>query len=51
MPNKRLIMRHIKEMLRLKLEAKLSHRQIARSLEIAVGTVSAYCIDNGNQTT
>ncbi|AMO70166.1 sigma-70 family RNA polymerase sigma factor [Zhongshania aliphaticivorans] len=35
-------MRHIKEILRLKLEAKLSHRQIARSLGIGVGTVSTY---------
>lgn len=40
MPNKRLAMRHIKDILRLKLEAKLSHRQIARSLGIGVGTVS-----------
>jgi len=42
MPNKRLAMRHIKEILRLKLEAKLSHRKIARSLNIGVGTVSIY---------
>jgi len=35
-------MRHIKEILRLKLEAKLSHRKIARSLNIGVGTVSTY---------
>lgn len=42
MPNKRLAMRHIKDILRLKLEAKLSHRQIARSLGIGVGTVSIY---------
>ena len=42
MPNTRLSMRHIKEILRLKLEAKLSHRQIARSLGIGVGTVSVY---------
>lgn len=35
-------MRHIKDILRLKLEAKLSHRQIARSLNIGVGTVSTY---------
>lgn len=35
-------MRHIKDILRLKLEAKLSHRQIARSLGIGVGTVSTY---------
>lgn len=42
MPNKRLEMRHIKEILRLKLEAKLSHRKISRSLGIGVGTVSDY---------
>ena len=35
-------MRHIKDILRLKLEAKLSHRQISRSLNIGVGTVSTY---------
>ncbi len=35
-------MRNIKGILRLKLEAKLSHRQIARSLNIGVGTVSVY---------
>jgi transposase len=42
MPNKRLTMRHIKEILRLKLEAKLSHRKISRCLNISVGTVSTY---------
>lgn len=42
MPNTRLSMRHIKEILRPKLEAKLSHRQIARSLGIGAGTVSVY---------
>ncbi len=42
MPNTRLAMRHIKDILRLKLDAKLSHRQIARSLNIGVGTVSVY---------
>jgi transposase len=35
-------MRHIKEILRLKLEAKLSHRKISRSLGIGVGTISTY---------
>jgi transposase len=35
-------MRHIKDILRLKLEEKLSHRQIARSLNIGVGTISTY---------
>jgi hypothetical protein len=42
MPNKRLTMRYIKETLRLKLEAKLSHRVISRCLNISVGTVSTY---------
>ena len=42
MPNKRLAMRHIKEILRLKLEAKLSHRKISRCLNIGVGTISLY---------
>lgn len=42
MPNKRLAMRHIKEILRLKLEAKLSHRKISRCLSIGVGTISLY---------
>lgn len=42
MPNKRLAMRHIKEILRLKLEAKLSHRKISASLNIGLGTVSTY---------
>ena len=42
MPNKRLTMRHIKEILRLKLEAKLSHRKISRCLNVSVGTVSTY---------
>ena len=42
MPNKRLAMRHTKEILRLKFEAKLSHRKIARCLNIGVGTVSLY---------
>jgi len=35
-------MRHIKEILRLKLEAKLSHRKISRCLSIGVGTISLY---------
>jgi len=42
MPNQRLTMRHIKEILRLKFEAKLSHRMISRSLKIGVGTVSTF---------
>lgn len=42
MPNERLSMRYIKDVLRLKFEANLSHRQIARSLKIGIGTVSLY---------
>ena len=42
MPAKRLSMRKIKEVLRLKYEAKLSQRQIARSLKMGLGTVSMY---------
>ena len=42
MPNKRLVMRQIKDILRLKFEAKLSHRKISSSLKIAVGTISIY---------
>ena len=42
MPSKRLPMRQIKEILRLKFEAELSHRKIARCLNIGVGTVSLY---------
>jgi transposase len=35
-------MRHIKEVLRLKFAARLSHRQIARSLGLSVGVVAKY---------
>jgi len=42
MAAKRLSMRKIREILRLKQELGLSHRSIARSLHIAVGTVSEY---------
>lgn len=42
MPAERTTMRTIKEILRLKFEAKLSLRQIARSLKIGLGTVSHY---------
>jgi len=35
-------MRKFRELMRLKFEAKLSHRQIARSLRIGAGTVSRY---------
>ena len=42
MPAERTTMRIIKEILRLKFEAKLSLRQIARSLKVGLGTVSLY---------
>lgn len=42
MPAERISMRHIKDVLRLKFEAHLSQRQIARSLKIGLGTVSLY---------
>lgn len=42
MPTQRLSMRLIKEVLRLKYAASLSHRQIARSLRIGTGTVTNY---------
>ena len=42
MPNPGLAMLAIKEILRLKYEARLSQRQIARSLQLSVGVVSKY---------
>lgn len=42
MPNPRLAMTLIKEVLRLKYESNLSHRQIARALRISVGSVANY---------
>jgi len=42
MPAARISMRKLKELMRLKFEAKLTHRQIARSLGIGPGTVSRY---------
>lgn len=42
MPNPRLTMTLIKEVLRLKYESNLSHRQIARALRISVGSVANY---------
>lgn len=42
MPAARTTMRIIREILRLKFEAQLSLRQIARSLKIGLGTVSLY---------
>ena len=40
MSAKRLLMRQIREILRLKYELKLRHRQIARACSVGVGTVS-----------
>ena len=42
MPRERLSMRKIKDLLRLKYQQRLSHRQIAASLGIAVGSVHEY---------
>lgn len=42
MPAERTSMRIIREVLRLRFEAKLTQRQIARSLDIGLGTVSAH---------
>ena len=42
MPNPRLAMTLIREVLRLKYESNLSHRQIARALRISVGSVANY---------
>lgn len=42
MPAHRLDMRFIKEVLRLKFAAGLSHRQIAAALRIGIGTVFNY---------
>jgi len=42
MPAERTSMRTIKDVLRLKFEARLSQRQIARSLNIGLGTVSLH---------
>ena len=42
MPAQRLSMRLVKEVLRLKHAARLSHRQIARALRIGIGTVTNY---------
>ena len=42
MPAQRIPMRKIKDVLRLKLDAKLSHEQIARSLGLSKGVVTKY---------
>ena len=42
MPVQRIPMRKIRDVLRLKLDARLSHEQIARSLGISKGVVAKY---------
>ncbi len=42
MPSERISMRKLKEIMRLKFESGLSHRQIAGSINISAGTVSRY---------
>ena len=42
MPARRLLMRKIREVLRLKYERGLSHRAIAQACAIGVGTVTLY---------
>ena len=39
----RLLMRQVREILRLKYEQHLAHRAIARACGVGVGTVGAYC--------
>lgn len=43
MPAARITMRKLKELLRLKLDCGLGHRQIERALGVSVGVVSKYC--------
>ena len=42
MPTESISMRKLKEILRLKYQAKLSHRKIAKSLSISPSTISNY---------
>lgn len=42
MPAERISMRKIKDVLRLKFTAQLSHRQIAAALKVSVGVVNKY---------
>jgi len=44
MPNPHTRMSIIRELLRLKYESHLSHRQIARALKVSIGTVSNYLL-------
>ncbi len=39
---KRLQMRQFREILRLKLEVRLSHREIARACSVGLGTITEY---------
>jgi hypothetical protein len=39
----RLLMRQVREILRLKYEQRLAHRAIARACGVGLGTVSEYC--------
>ena len=39
---KRLLMRKLREILRLKYERRMRHRAVARACGVGVGTVSAY---------
>ena len=39
----RLLMRQVREILRLKYEQRLPHRAIARACGVGLGTVSEYC--------
>jgi len=43
MPTERMIMRKLKEILRLKLDCGLEHRQIQRAVGVSIGAVSKYC--------
>ena len=43
MPAERMIMRKLKEVLRLKLVCGLTHRQIERAVGVSIGAVSKYC--------
>jgi DNA-binding transcriptional regulator LsrR (DeoR family) len=42
MPTEPISMRKLKEILRLKYQAKLSHRKIAKNLSISASTISNY---------
>ena len=48
MPTRALHMRKIRELIRLKYEARLSHEQIAGALAISKGVVAKYCTISRN---